>query len=274
MEKIPKYSISPASEVQNGKQGFLIFTDSQDPITNHLGTAYSPLPEEVAAVLVEDINEILLLDAYPDRGANRKALTFTEVFDHPEFEEIRKMQEKSSFAISVHNALMVIQDDPEFRFELENVIQWDFLYRMSPGPKEKMEQMSASYEAIQWLGKDWVDLPGNYARTPEDMEADEIPFVPQVIVDRLNAEIASMTLPEKVAVWYLYEFFYRFSITIPILWVKGAVSGVSLEESYSIFVSDYSLKKIRWIRKKNGDFVQKRLGYLGGYLRAMSIEKS
>jgi hypothetical protein len=143
---------------------------------------------------------------------------------------------------------------------------------MSPGPKEKMEQMEAAHEAIHWLGKDWVDLPGNYARTFEDMEADEIPFVPQSILDRLNTEVATMTKPEQVAVWYLYEFFNRYSITIPILWVKGALSSTCLEESYYVFSSDVSLKSLRLKRKKGENFIQRRLAYLRQYLQAFRLD--
>ena len=272
MEKPPKYNIQPASEKLEGKKGFLIYNDNQLPMSNHQGFHYMALPKGVASVIVKDINEILLLDTYLEEGDRKKAYSYSEVSKHPKFLEIRKKQEMQSFTIGVHNTLMAVVDDPTFGLELEKVIQWDFLYRMSPGPKEKMEQMEAAHEAIHWLGKDWVDLPGNYARTFEDMEADEIPFVPQSILDRLNAEVATMTKPEQVAVWYLYEFFNRFSITIPILWVKGALSSTCLEESYYVFSSDVSLKSLRLKRKKGENFIQRRLAYLRQYLQAFRLD--
>jgi hypothetical protein len=200
MEKPPKYTIQPASEMLEGKKGFLIYNDNQLPMSNHQGFNCMALPKCIASVIVKDINEILLLDTYLEEGDPKKAYSYSEVSKHPKFLEIRKKQEMQSFAIGVHNTLMAVVDDPTFGLELEKVIQWDFLYRMSPGPKEKMEQMEATYEAIHWLGKDWVDLPGNYARTFEDMEADEIPFVPQSILDRLQAEVATMTKAEQVEI--------------------------------------------------------------------------
>lgn len=268
MEKPPKYFISSKSEVFHEKKGYLIYNDNHQIMINHSGMIYPPMSKRLANVLVNDINEILLLDVYLDEGNPKKGFTYSEVNKHFKFREIRNKQELMSFAVCVHNTLIALKDDPNFRLELAPVIQWDFLYRMSPGPTEKMEQMQATAPAIQWLGKDWVDLPGNYAGTTEEMEADEIPFVTQVIIDRLYAEIATMTLPEKVAVWYLYEFFQRFSITIPILWVKGLVSSACLEDSYYVLASDFSLKEIRTIRKQEDDFVQKRLGHLRKYLKA------
>lgn len=273
MEKPPKYFISSKSEVFHEKKGYLIYNDNHQIMINHCGWFYPPMSKRLANILVNDINEILLLDVYLDEGNPKKGFTYSEVNKHIKFREIRTKQELMSFAVCVHNTLIALKDDPNFRLELDPVIQWDFLYRMSPGPVEKMEQMQATAPAIQWLGKDWVDLPGNYASTIEEMEVDEIPFVSQVIIDRLYAEVATMTLPEQVAVWYLHEFFQRFSITIPILWVKGILSSTCLEECYYVLASDFSLKEIRTIRKKEGDFVQKRLGYLRQYLKANQTQE-
>lgn len=271
MEKPPKYSIFPASEIDPDRKGFLIQNDNLHPIAGHPDYGSMPATKKIANILVKDINEIILLDAYLDEGDPKKGYSYSEVSKHPKFREIRKKQEQMSFALCVHRRLLEFQNDREFGIGLEQVIQWDFLYRLSPGLGEKMEQIQATVPAIKWLGKDWVDLPGNYAGTFEEMEADEIPFVPQVILDRLNAEIATMTLAEQVSVWYLYEFFQRFSITIPILWVKGVVSSPCLEDSYYVLASDFSLKEIRSIREQEGNFVQRRLSYLRQYLKANRI---
>lgn len=266
MEKSPKYSISSASETIKEEKGFLIYNDNMQLMANHFGVVYSPICKKVAMVLVKDINEILLLDAYLDDEDRKKGFTYSKVSKNPKFHEFSKKQELMSFAVCVHNTLIAVQNDPNFCLDVEKVIQWDFLYRMSPGPVENMKQMQASEAAIQWLGKDWVDLPGDYVSTLEEMEIDDIPFVPQLIVDRLTTEIATMTKPEEVAVWYLYEFFDCFSITIPILWVKGLVPTTVLEESYYILTSGFSRKKIRAIRKQEENFVQRRLSYLRKYL--------
>jgi len=139
---------------------------------------------------------------------------------------------------------------------------------MSPDPKEKMKQVIASKEAIRWLGEDWKDLQGNYAGSLEEMEELEIPFVSQILFDRLNTELESMNLEEKVAVWFLYEFFQRFSITMPILWVKGIIRSDNFENSYYALSSDFSLEEVQKIRTEEGDFVQRRLSHLKKYLNA------
>jgi hypothetical protein len=268
MEKPPMYSISPASATSGKEKEFLILTDFQEPMQNHLGRAYLPLSQKVAEGLVKDINEILPLKFQLDEKKPKIKLSYEEVLNHPRFREIRKAQEKISFAVCVHNTLLEVKDDTGFRLEVHPVIQWDFLYRMSPGPREKMEQMQAAAEAIQWLGKDWVDLPANYASSVEEMEADEVPFVPQVILDRLHRALVTMTLEELVAVWVLYDSFNRFSITLPILWVKGFISGATLEDSYYVMASGFSPKEIRKFRKEEGDFLRRRLGFLREYLEA------
>ncbi len=274
MEKPPKYSVIPAAEISKERKGFVIRNDSFLPILGLSIFGDAPISKKQANILVKDINEIILLDAYLDEGDPKKGYTYSEVSKHPKFKEIREKQEQMSFALSVHRTLWAVQNDPKFRLELEYVIHWDMLYRMSPGPIEKMEQIQASAPAINWLGKHWVDLPANYVSTIEDMEAEEIPFVPRVILDLLKDEIASMSLPEQVAVWYLYELFQRFSITLPILWVNGLISSACLEDSYYVSTSDFSLKEIRRIRKEEGGFVQKRLSYLRQYLKAnRAIEK-
>lgn len=268
MQKPPMYSISPASETRGKEKEFMILTDLQEPMQNHLGRAYLPLSQKVAEVLVRDINDILPLKFQLDEKKPKSKLSYEEVLTHPQLREIRKAQEKISFAVCVHNTLLEVKDDPGFRLELHPVIQWDFLYRMSPGPREKMEQMQATAEAIEWLGSDWVDLPANYANSVEEMEADEVLFVPQVILDRLHRLLVTMTLEELVAVWYLHEFFQRFSITLSILWVKGFISGATLEDSYYVMASGLSPKEIRKFRREEGDFLRRRLGFLREYLEA------
>jgi len=90
MEKPPKYTIQPASEMLKGKKDFLIYNDNQLPISNHLGFNYMALPKCIASVIVKDINEILLLDTYLEGGDPKKAYSYSEVSKHPKFPEIRK----------------------------------------------------------------------------------------------------------------------------------------------------------------------------------------
>ena len=274
MERPPEYTILPILKSVRGEEGFLIITDFQEPMQNHLGKDYAPLPKKIAQILAEDINEILLEDTLLDEVKNQKKINSEEVTPHSNYKLIRQEQERMSFSVCVQNTLLAIENEPDFPVQLEKLIQWDFLYRMSPDPNEKMKQVVASKDAINWLGKDWKDLQGNYAGSLEEMEELEIPFVSQVLIDRLKIELESMNLEEKVAVWFLYEFFQRFSITMSILWVKGIIRGYTLEESYYQFTADFSLEEIKKIRAEEGDLVQRRLSHLKKYLNALkSIKK-
>lgn len=274
MEITTAYTILPISKGLGGEGGFLIITDFQEPMQNHLGIDYPPLPKKIAELLVEDINEILLEDTLLEEVKNQKKSNPEEVTLHPNFRFIRQEQERMSFSVCVQNTLLAMENEPDFSVQLDRLIQWDFLYRMSSGPKEKMKQIIAARHAIKWLGKDWKDLQGNYAGSLEEMEELEIPFVSQELIDRLKIELESMNLEEKVAVYFLFEFFQRFSITMSILWVKGIIRGCKVEDSYFVFAADLSPEEIKKIRAEEGNLVQRRLSHLKKYLNAVkSIQK-
>lgn len=271
MKKALAYSIKPATDISPIGKGYLIYDDQQQLMQNHIGSVYPSLPKNVAQILANDINEIITKDTFLRKGKIREKLSPEEVTHQPNFRLIRQEQERMSFSVCVQNTHMAIENEPDFSIQLDKLIQWDFLYRMSPGPKEKMKQVIASKQAIRWLGKDWKDLQGNYAGSLEEMEELEIPFVSQILIDRLKIELESMNLEEKVAVWFLYEFFERFSITMPILWVKGIIRSVDLENSYYSLSSDSSMEEVQKIRTEEGDFVQRRLSYLKKYLNALKL---
>jgi hypothetical protein len=213
------------------------------------------------------------MDIYLENEGSSNVLTPKEVRKHPMYSEIRKKQEMQSFAVCVQNTLLAIEDFDQFKLPIHELIQWDLLYRMSPGPIEKMEQIQVVHEAIQWLGTDWIDLPANYTGSIQEMKTEEIPFVPQRIINRLKEELESMNEAEQIAIWYLYEFFQQYSITLPLLWARGVITSPVFEDSYYVLASDFSPDEIRKIRKKEGDFVQQRLKYLRKYLMANHSEK-
>ncbi|MGM0944498.1 MAG: hypothetical protein ACQEW9_04885 [Bacteroidota bacterium] len=248
------------------REGYQIKNDFNQLMETHLDKVYTPLPKAIAEILIADMNDILAQDIYPDPDNQEITLSPEEVINHPQFKEIRKQQESTSFSVSVHNTLLSIENEQDFDLELEKVLHWDLLFRMSPGPTEKMEQVAAADAALQWLGKDWTDLPANYASSIQEMKENEISFVDEKVISRLNTKLSSMNLIEKIAVWYLYEFFQRFSITLPILWVKGIIDGISLENSYYVFTSELTLDEIPEIRKEEGGFLQHRLRHLHNYL--------
>jgi|GEM_PF-2953382 len=273
MQDMRRYSVSRNSSKNNSPNNYLIFDGEKQVLKNHLGTTYPPLFNDTAEILVAELNEIIAMDTYlVNKNDTTIALSPEEVINHPNYAEIRKKQEMQSFSVCVHNTLLAIEDFSQFKLPIQELIQWDLLYRMSPGPIEKMEQVHVVFDAIQWLGKDWIDLPANYTGSLEEMTDQEVPFVPANIQQRLQKELLTMSQAEQIAVWYLYEFFQQFSITLPILWVMGIISSTTLEDSYYVLASDFSPLEIRDIRKKEGDFVQRRLEYLRRYLESLQYQ--
>ncbi len=252
--------------IQQIEKGFALVDDFSNPIKTHLGSNYPPLPLETAKVLAEDIFELINAQFYIGEEKNRMSLQPNEVLIHPDRFKIRKEQERTSFCVCVENTLIEIKNKKDFELPLQHLIQWDGLYRMSPNPNAKMDQITTCEQAIAYLGADWKDLPANYCQTLEEMEAEEVDFVAESLVNRLMKIFNELTLTEKVAVWFLYEFFQRYSITIPLLWVKGLVDEACVEDSFYALASGFSQKEIKKMKKVEGDFVQRRLFFLKDYL--------
>jgi hypothetical protein len=252
--------------IQQIEKGFALMDDFSNPIKTHLGSNYPPLPLETAKVLAEDIFEIINDKFYIGEERKRISLQPNEVLIHPDRFKIRKEQERMSFCICVENTFIEIKNKKDFELPLQHLIQWDGLYRMSPNPNAKMDQITACEQAIAYLGADWKDLPANYCQTLEEMEAEEVDFVAEGLVNRLVKIFNELTLAEKVAVWFLYEFFQRYSITISLLWVKGLVDGACMEDGFYTLASGFSQKEIKKMRKKEGNFIQRRLLFLKDYL--------
>jgi hypothetical protein len=261
--RTPELYTYTITQVENG---FFLLDDLSNPIKTHLGSDYPPLPFGILKILAEDINEIIVNKAYGSQGKKRKAKLQDEVLVNPGRSKIRKDQESMSFSLCVENTLIEMGVEKDIELPLQYLIQWDMLYRMSPDPHAKMDQMSACEQAISYLGKDWKDLPANYCQDLQQMNEEKVPFVAEGLIGRLTHLMEDMVPAEKVAVWFLYEFFQRYSITIPLLWVKGLVDSENMEDSFYTLASDFSENEIKKMKKEEGDFVQRRLKYLREYL--------
>lgn len=257
-------------KVGKTSSGTLIMDDRGKPMETHLGTVYPPLSEALALVLKQDINEIINVNFFLKEGKKSIVLNPEEVLGRADFSEIRKHQERQSFSVCVENTLIEMGNDASFNLPIRELIQWDMLYRMSADPRAKMDQVIVCAPAIEWLGQDWKDLSGNYCGSLEEMEADGVPFVEEPLIARIEELWESLSYSEKVTVWFLFEFFQRYSITLPILWVKDQIDGEVLEDAYYVLASDFSEKEIRKMKKEEGDFVQRRLRFLREYLKVRS----
>ena len=103
MKKVTAYSILPVSKSIGGEGGFLIITDFQEPMQNHLGIDYPPLPKKIAQLLAEDLNEILLEETLLGEVKKQKKLKFEEVTLYSDYKVIRQKQERTSFSVYVQN---------------------------------------------------------------------------------------------------------------------------------------------------------------------------
>ncbi|MCH6198611.1 hypothetical protein MMU07_03400 [Aquiflexum sp. LQ15W] len=263
--RLPRYTLD---KDWDGTGRFYILNDNCLLMLRSDGDPFPPYPKEAAEILLEDINEILSQKVFINEGEKQRALTPKEVSRHVKFRIIRQEQQLMSFCVRLEE--MIANPEPETEkiadLKLEERIQWDLLYRMSPDPHVKMDQLQACYEAIHWLGADWKDLMANYASDMEEMREMDIPFVAASLTQRLQQEVDSMTLPEKLAVAFLYGFFHGFSITIPILWVRGKISVDAFEDACNSLLMEFSQEELIKMKNEGGDFVSKRLAFLKRFL--------
>lgn len=268
--KAPQYGLQKDWE---GLGRFYIINDNSLLMITASDGCFPHYPIEVALVITEDINDILLQDVFLEEGERNKALKPIEVSRHPKFAKIRQEQQMMSFCIAIEKIIIekAQKNIIDFNLEVAPDIHWDLLYRMSSDPHAKMDQIQTCKESITWLGDDWKDLIANYAQSVEEMKKINVPFVREKLILRLQRLIDEMTPLERITVSFLYQFFQQYSITIPVLWVKGLISGDELENAYYALASDFSFEEILKMKNEENDFVQKRLDYLKRYLEEKKL---
>ncbi len=268
---LPSYRLK---EVPEGSGRFCIINDKSLPMSKPGGDMFPHYPKALAEIILADINEILGYDAYLDEGDPDKSMKPEEVSKNVQFENIRKQQQMMSCCISMEAMLSSEEreGDQVFELQVEEVLQWDLLFRMSSDPHAKSEQCGACSEAIRWLGSDWKDLPANNACDLEGMRNEDVPFVEQSVAKRFQKEVNEMTGLEKRATVYLFHYLEKTSISLPILWVKGYISCETIKNAYLSFTFQSMQTDPETLDRGFGSFLYGRLSYFRKYLQQKKTE--
>jgi len=174
-----------------------------DIINSHLGKQLPGYSEEVAQLLVEDLN------------TSKK-------------EDLKDEKYNTSLVYCVLSTIIEAGRDQVFEIDLPFTIQWDRAYRLTPGPPLRLQELNAITGIINFLGDNWVDLPLNYSSSLEEMKNSDVPEVPKAIMEILDQKLKSLNNVEMFAVDLLFNLFQRVSITSAILWVAGILENEDL----------------------------------------------
>ncbi len=211
------------SRITEDEQLFTILDCNKKPLKTHLGASFPKLSENVSKNLLSDLNDIF--------SFNEESINLFSFINGGNEEELKR-----SFFYCVLSTMYTYNQEgllPEL--EIENQIQWDRLFRFTPGPPHILNQLKATETAREYLGEHWVDLPLNYCSSLEQMKEDAVEFVPDATVAKIQSLVNEMSPAELIMVNILYNFFDYFSITLPILWVSGKINDHAFVASYWAF---------------------------------------
>jgi len=192
------YSIKETS-----KGLFCVAGQNEAVVTSHKGRELPPLSENICQILADDLNAV--------------------------------SEPRKSFAYCIIASLAEAAGRSP-NIDIRVYIQWDRLFRFNPGPPLIQIEYNNTEGARAYLGDLWANRPLNYAESPEDMEKEGVPLIPERTVNAMERELTEMAPAEKVAVELLYERFETFSISMCILWVGGKINDEELVEAYYAFV--------------------------------------
>lgn len=225
---------------------YQILDSDQGVIMTHMNTPFPELSKESSQILLDDLNAIY--------NYNEKFHMLGGGSD----EELRQ-----SFGYCVLSTVEAYSKNDMFpELDITDQIQWDRLFRLSPGPPHLLSQLRATEQAREFLGKHWVDLPLNYSGSIEEMETDEVEFVPEETVNTIVKLVEAMNPEELIMVNVLYNFFDYFSITLSVLWVSGKIGDDEFIAAYWAFHHDENLYELNESDYEYPRFLINRLEYL------------
>lgn len=193
---------------------FRIVQDNGSELQNHRQKIYPPLSEPIANALCTDFNEIFTAEN------NVEADQFNDLL-------------RNSFGYCVISTMMHA-NERSFELDIETSVQWDQVFRLNPGPPLLLSELSVLEKPKEQLKSEWVNLTLNYSSSIEEMKENEDEFVPEEIIQELNSIIREFQPAELFTVELLTHYF-RFGITIPILWIAGKIDDETLVKVYSVF---------------------------------------
>ena len=94
------------------------------------------------------------------------------------------------------------------------------------------------------------------------MEHEDVEFVPEVTVKKIESSVKMMSPAELIMVNLLYNFFDYFSITIPVLWVSGKIGDEDFIAAYWALHREEDLYELNEEEYEFPRFLMNRLLFL------------
>ncbi|MBA6151460.1 hypothetical protein [Gelidibacter maritimus] len=248
---------------------YRVFGGDGKVLKNHKNKPYPNLSERASQNLIDDLNAVNLKNRELIFQNNSEKDALVEIAAHN-----RSNRElNQSLCYCVISTLMEYQEhNSTIELELELSIQWDRLFRLTPGPPYLLIELRNTAEAQEFFGQDYVNLPLNYCQSVEEMEENKIELVPENTIKIVADLVQEMSMAEKVMVDILYNLFQYFSITIPILWVAGKIDDEAFIASYYALHMNVDIYEMDHIEFERPSFEMNRLLYLNALKKSYQDE--
>lgn len=191
---------------QNRSDHAVIYNAQGHPLKTHLGSEFKHWPTQLAQLLADDLNTL------PSHAEVRESLVFCLL---------------STFCE---------EENPAFELFVEDDVQWDSAYRLDEDDQISALQYQSIAPLIQFLQEDWVTLSPNTCQNIQEMQAEEVDFVPGEIVTRWLDFTKDFNQYQKYTVELLQSIFGGIHLSMILLWVAREVTSEDLMKS-SLFLS-------------------------------------
>jgi hypothetical protein len=228
-------------------------------LKNHNGKPYPFLSENISRNLIGDLNHIC--------EVRYKIEEATEVSEDKLMNDvllrISEQELRESFAYCFLSTLMEYEEQQmDLELAFEDQIQWDRLFRLNASSDTGSLELNKTKKARDFFTGKWKNFGLNYSESLEEMNANEVEFVSDVIIADIQPLVASMDISKRVAVNILYNFFEYFSISIPILWVSGKITDEDFVSSYWALQFGADMAELNEVDYEQARFLMNRLLYL------------
>lgn len=238
---------------------FEVLGSDGSTLKNHNGKPYPILSENISRNLIGDLNAICDIRYKTDEGSKvSEEAPYNNVLTRISEQELRE-----SFAFCLLSTLMEYEEQQmDLELEFEDQMQWDRLFRLNVSSDTGSLELNKTQKARDFFTGKWKNFGLNYSQSLEEMNANEVEFVSDVIIQDVKKMVDSLTISKKVAVNILYNFFEYFSIVIPILWVSGEINDDDFISSYWALEFGADIAELNEVEYEKARFLMNRLLYL------------
>jgi hypothetical protein len=241
------------------ENAFQVLDSDGNTLKNHNGKPYPTLSTNISSNLIGDLNDICKKYYKTNEDTEiRDENLFNNVLAKLSGEELRE-----SFAYCLLSSLIEYEEQKmDIELEFEGQMQWDRLFRLNNSSNTGILELNKTQKARAYFDCKWKNFGLNYSRNLEEMNADQIEFVSDEIIQEIKVIVDSMDISKRVAVNILYNFCEYFSITIPILWVAGKITDEDFVSSYWALQYGTDIAELNQTNFEEPRFLMNRLLYL------------